>query len=160
MSSDNLAEIRKRADSATPGPWRMWNPSEGPSHLVVDGKIAWLSAVSASGFGDDETIPHWSDANFIAHAREDIPRLLDLIVEQRATIAPLETELERQHHTPSEDRARLEADLHVSEEQVDDLATVIAEAPHGVMCDTHAAKECDCWKSKVPTQSQNERRPE
>ena len=72
----DLDAIRKRAEAASPGPWSMWNPAEGPSHLTIGGKVAWESKRSASEYGDTERIPHWSDANFIAHARTDIPALL------------------------------------------------------------------------------------
>lgn len=64
-----LEQIRARADAATPGPWyveQMGNHHEDVLALSEDG-----SYVIAEHAGDD--------AEFIAHAREDVPRLLDAL---------------------------------------------------------------------------------
>lgn len=74
MSDERLAEIKARESKATPGPW------------------------TASRFGWVDHVPHASmnrtafdrveDADFIAHAREDIPYLLaELERSQRETAA-------------------------------------------------------------------------
>lgn len=52
--TDLLDEIQDRADRATDGPWS-W-----ASHVTVDGDS-------------------WADAEFIAHAREDVPRMVDAL---------------------------------------------------------------------------------
>lgn len=57
---DEIADIRARAEAATPGPWRDYhNPDWG---WLVVGICADVQP---------------QDAEFIAHAREDIPYLLD-----------------------------------------------------------------------------------
>ena len=72
-----LNELRKIAEAATPGPWGLWNPAVGESHIAIANKVAWRSVVSATGFVDDEFIPHWADANHIATF--DPPTVLALL---------------------------------------------------------------------------------
>ena len=70
MSDLDLDAIRARADAATPGPWgfciphnRDW-PNPDPIFGATPGdEVAWTRRNA--------------DWNFIAHAREDIPALLD-----------------------------------------------------------------------------------
>lgn len=76
LSAATLTAIEARAEGATPGVWSHWNPNSGTSHISVAGKVAWESLDSSARYADDERIPHWADANFISHARTDIPLLL------------------------------------------------------------------------------------
>lgn len=87
-ATERLAEINARAEAATEGPWAHWNPADGPSHMEIGGKVAWKSLRTGSQYGDDEKIPHWADAAFIAHARTDVPAL----------VAALEAVLEVHQH--------------------------------------------------------------
>lgn len=70
---EELAAIQERLANATPGPWE-WVPSavEGGSHV--------LGVVGESGFPVLRTSPYappqQRDAEFIAHARTDVPRLV------------------------------------------------------------------------------------
>jgi hypothetical protein len=67
--SERLEEIRAREEKATPGPWDSWR---------IDPSNAW----SKWSFGNTQVNPddlYKPDAEFIAHAREDIPFLLDEI---------------------------------------------------------------------------------
>ncbi|WP_181578172.1 ead/Ea22-like family protein [Arthrobacter sp. AQ5-05] len=73
----DLTALRKTAEAATPGPWEMWNPAVGGSHISIAGKLAWRSIESASSFADDEKIPHWADARHIAAF--DPPTVLALL---------------------------------------------------------------------------------
>lgn len=74
LTKEELEAIQKRAEAATPGPW-FW---------LDDGRLYSDSADKVIGEvieGKDET---WFDifdtnAEFIAHAREDIPKLLVVI---------------------------------------------------------------------------------
>ncbi|NGQ95440.1 hypothetical protein G3578_09770 [Brevibacillus sp. SYP-B805] len=72
-----IAAIRERAERATPGPWR-WSNAK-----VLNGKYDFVPQGSYLAdtlimFGDTyENGEH--DAEFIAHARTDIPRLLDAL---------------------------------------------------------------------------------
>src|SRR5690606_22140023 len=88
--SDLLSEIEERLANATPGPWD-WVPSavEGGSHV--------LGVVGESGFPVLRTSPYapprQRDAEFIAHARTDVPRLV------KALEAVLEDHKPRTHAT-------------------------------------------------------------
>lgn len=78
-----LAEIRSRAEAATPGPWQ----SECEGDLVTAGPLSLTLA--------DFTWrrkPNPADAPFVAHARDDIPWLLDLVQQQARVIADLAEE--------------------------------------------------------------------
>jgi len=80
----DLDAIRARVDKATAGPWARpsWNPK------------AVMSADWAVEEGDPENRAPFSmtyshsetDAEFIAHAREDVPFLLDLVDELRRQV--------------------------------------------------------------------------
>lgn len=79
-----LADIRARAEKATPGPWNHW-PEAGAievtsRHPVPDGPFGTVicgSVKPKGGWGgriyEDNDEP---DAEFIAHARQDVPTLL------------------------------------------------------------------------------------
>ena len=83
----DLDAIEARANAATEGPWAVWNPSHGPSHLTIGGQVAWRSTDSATSYDDDETIPHWADGNFMAHARTDVPALVAAVRDLRDEVA-------------------------------------------------------------------------
>lgn len=71
LTKEELESIRKRAEAATPGPW-FWLDD---GRLYSDGADKVIGEVIE---GKDETWFDLFDANaeFIAHAREDIPKLL------------------------------------------------------------------------------------
>jgi len=88
MTPEQLAEIRARAEAATPGPW------------------SWVGAATSTGWEDAEELAHpegiiatadggyWFEppnSDFVAHARTDIPALLDYIEELEARL-PLRIE--------------------------------------------------------------------
>lgn len=88
-ASLDLDEIAARANAATPGPWKIENDycdcSEyGCSHPPF--------AVAFGPFTSFEntTDRHHFDAEFAAHARTDVPTLLDEVRRLRARIAELE----------------------------------------------------------------------
>jgi hypothetical protein len=60
-----ISEIQDRVDAATPGPWKNFDPGW---RYVVD--------PHNDSICDLPTGSEFADANFIAHARSDIPRLL------------------------------------------------------------------------------------
>ena len=79
-----LNEIKARAEAATPGPWEADGTGEVSQHwsrpkpweTVVGTDVACMSYCyggSAKGVERDE------DAEFIAHARTDVPALLDAL---------------------------------------------------------------------------------
>ncbi|MDN9011088.1 hypothetical protein QZ287_13680 [Brevibacillus laterosporus] len=65
MTREEIEAIRKRAEKATEGPWR-----------VVPGKMVCFDIYDVYDKLDRSLIHREEDAKFIAHAREDIPKLL------------------------------------------------------------------------------------
>lgn len=70
ITDKRLAEIQARTEVATEGPWIVDGPAQcGPGDTLTvhpvenGGTLAYVQ-------------PSWGDAEFIAHAREDIPALL------------------------------------------------------------------------------------
>ena len=73
----DLEGIRARERAATPGPWCISEKGNTVKSLSIDGICHGMS-------------PKQTDAEFIAHARQDIPALLDTYAKQAAEIARLE----------------------------------------------------------------------
>lgn len=74
LTQEQLEAIRQRAENATPGPWQIATTTDGAYALDTDDMI-----IAA-------TIERTEDATFIAHARTDIPALLDHIAELETLI--------------------------------------------------------------------------
>jgi hypothetical protein len=83
LTNEQLAEIRKRVEAATAGPWRWEKLHDAEDEW--DTEMAYLSneTESVMDFGDCEqyyptqgTPPNHADAEFISHARQDVPVLL------------------------------------------------------------------------------------
>ncbi len=76
MDASRLAAIRARVEAATEGPWEActWDAMERPH----------VSTANQHNHGHDLPFTP-SDAEFIAHAREDVPALLDEV--ERLTAA-------------------------------------------------------------------------
>lgn len=82
VPDSELQALLRLADSATPGPWTPHIEDSGPiggcSVIWVDGTNAvpdlyvWL---------EDEIAPN-GDVEFIAHARQDVPRLVDELLRE------------------------------------------------------------------------------
>jgi hypothetical protein len=107
MTADERNAIRARAEAATPGPWARdlyedGESGEGPLGVFPGARGEWVESnnvirpPSAEGdLGDDvATCDRNGDAEFIAHAREDIPRLLADNDALRAEVAALLRALE------------------------------------------------------------------
>jgi hypothetical protein len=99
MPDKHLAEIRKRADAATPGPWDTYCHAHGADGCrclsCYDDPTGWLVdhaltldceervVDTPNDFGrrrgscDEGPLLSYEDANFAAHARMDVPALLD-----------------------------------------------------------------------------------
>lgn len=93
MTPEQLAEIKARAAAATPGPWeyienRFNVEDDNGDHIgsirAIEARM-WIAAV------DDVHPPEEAEGNalFIAHARTDIPMLIDEIERLRAENARL-----------------------------------------------------------------------
>ena len=82
LTPAELAEIREREQAATAGPWQTRF-----IFRVVNTMRRFANRFSLMMQGN--TGSDWSDAEFTAHAREDVPRLLATIEAQAGEIAEL-----------------------------------------------------------------------
>lgn len=89
MTQERLDEIEAREAKATEGPWGVDGPAQcGPGdslavyHVEDGGTVAYVQ-------------PSWDDAEFIAHARTDIPALLAEVERLRALITVDDAMVER-----------------------------------------------------------------
>jgi hypothetical protein len=99
MSLD-LEAIRKRCEQATPGPWYRDASRKGSQHQPIspaadnahasvemdNGKRVASLHITAWKQGPRDARP---DADFIAHARDDIPALLDWVDRARVLLRAL-----------------------------------------------------------------------
>lgn len=93
LTNEELAQIRERVEKATKGPWETSTSGDGIKagkyHIGVISKPHYFPY----GLGTKE------DASFIAHAREDIPKLLAEVerlsnrIQHAEEILKLDTEL-------------------------------------------------------------------
>ena len=81
MTDEELEEIRLRCETATPGPWKSF--VEGRDHTSGSN---FIMVGEGGSRGDDIELAGATiaDQDFIAHARQDIPRLLDEIARLKA----------------------------------------------------------------------------
>lgn len=90
LTAEMEAAIRRRVEAATPGPWEVesWRDDEyGPTEQYVGMRMA------PEGWWDiDSTMLTPGDAEFIAHARTDIPTLLATFDQLRERLAQAEAE--------------------------------------------------------------------
>jgi hypothetical protein len=76
MTDQELDEIQARCNHASPGPWRAW--IEGRDHTSGSSFVqTGADDIEMSGATD-------GDYDFIANARQDLPRLLEEIRRLRA----------------------------------------------------------------------------
>jgi hypothetical protein len=71
MITKLLKDIRERADKATSGPWHL-QYSISCTHIHGKGDYEYVGLAEGMLIGE-------TNANFIAHARTDVPRLLDAL---------------------------------------------------------------------------------
>lgn len=90
VMTSTLDEIQERADAATNGPWRIENDSECDYEQGIDyaewpQTLVGPETTHLSAWSKKHGNPHrvdeineltFPDAEFIAHAREDVPRLV------------------------------------------------------------------------------------
>lgn len=84
---EELAAIRERATWATEGPWAPWTDQDGAEHMhgllmvgnaeavIPDGE-SWVEGVDVNPIAHTYTP---EDRTFIAHARTDVPRLVEAL---------------------------------------------------------------------------------
>lgn len=76
---ERLKEIKERLQATTPGVWKVWQPDDDyfgdDSPTVVNESGKYIAQTSYDGLNDRETMT--ADAEFIAHAKDDILFLLE-----------------------------------------------------------------------------------
>ena len=78
LSREEISEIKMRCARATAGPWKSYVEARekisGPDFIVTAGEDLYLTGATID------------DQDFIAHARQDIPRLIAEIERLRAEL--------------------------------------------------------------------------
>src|SRR5215468_9396713 len=94
LTDEELQHMYKRCAAATPGPWKSYiegrDHTSGSSFIMTDGEDIELTGATDA------------DYDFIAHTRQDLPRLLAEVQRLRQRIAALEKQAGLQ---PTDDRA-------------------------------------------------------
>lgn len=95
--TDWLDEIKERAEAATPGMW--CTDYDGATYTIIaDVRLhpqhGWSQGPQICTIAN-EPGKSWANANFIARARNDIPRLLDWIAQLQAEVDSLRAEKDR-----------------------------------------------------------------
>jgi len=96
MTELDLDAIRARAEAATEEPWRAWLDERRPNERTATVETAYIRDSY-----DPELITDWcwdADAEFIAHARSDVPNLLTEVERLRAAVDVVRMVL-KQHPT-------------------------------------------------------------
>ncbi|WP_326806716.1 hypothetical protein OHB04_02650 [Streptomyces sp. NBC_01775] len=133
MTPEQLAEIRDRAEAATPGPWGAYEFGGGLVEIAADLKETGCGYTARRGIARFEEEPldndpahrEWTaeedwdqvqaDAEFTAHARQDVPALAAEVARLRADNAEWEAARDayyasEQHLTREVERLRAELD--------------------------------------------------
>ena len=96
MTPEQLAEIRARSEAATPGPWECIESFPPGEYALAARPPDEAFPLTLAVVGNDDA---WEDAEantqFVAHARTDIPALLDYIEELEAKLSLTYDEAER-----------------------------------------------------------------
>ena len=81
MDDQRIREIKERLQATTPGAWRVWKPDEdcfGDNDPVVETESGqYIAQTSYDGLSHTVRGTVIADAEFIAHAKEDIAYLLE-----------------------------------------------------------------------------------
>ena len=91
MTQEQLDAIRGRVTAATHGPWCHWSGWDQRDNCVKSDSREDMHTVA-------DVIPEADDAQFIAHAREDVPALLAEVERLRARLTVDDDMVERATH--------------------------------------------------------------
>lgn len=92
MSAEQIAEIRVRLGAITPGAWRKFNYAEFEDDSLPPENAWWLDGPAFVPY-DVYSLFKQEDAEFIAHAPDDLRALLDQHDADQQRIAALESAL-------------------------------------------------------------------
>lgn len=84
MKNIDLTAIETRAENAMPGPWTVKGSYEDGATVMEPSGFPLPGCMNC---GENDAIYEIGDAEFIAHARQDIPELLAHIRELEARLA-------------------------------------------------------------------------
>lgn len=121
----DIEAIAARADAATPGPWRRHDTRD---YAEIHNGDSWGKAMAPIALVGDA-----DDADFIAHAREDIPALLTHIAELTARAEKAEAKLAR----AVEDIAKYATNVHTCKFGKDCAMA---------MCNHEYCFNCNAWQ--------------
>jgi len=80
VSDDEIEAIKRRCAEATPGPWTSYVESRehmsGSDFIMTQGEDIYLTGATTA------------DQDFIAHARQDIPKLVAEVARLRKLLSP------------------------------------------------------------------------
>lgn len=141
LSDERLAEIKARCEAATPGPWKRIVDRGGETAISIvkkDEIIGHGFAILNPQDEFNETV--FTDSDFVAHSRADIPALVAEVERQRAEIGRLRgalKELERaaDPNQNMSDIPLIEA-LSVARAALESSAPVFIQSPvgSGIVC--------------------------
>jgi chromosome segregation ATPase len=119
ITNGELAEIKKRAEKATEGEW-----------INVDGGyVITLDGTHPEGYGESVADVYGeNDAEFIAHARQDIPKLLEEIEYLRKEVENRDAEIDRIEYVEddlTEDIADLVLDIEDKNSIIEELESTL-----------------------------------
>lgn len=80
MTPEELAAIKARAEAATPGPWSYYASPTSGGYKIQGIEKAWFYEATASTN---------ENADFITHAREDVPALVAEVERLRAALVKI-----------------------------------------------------------------------
>jgi hypothetical protein len=83
LTTADLRAIRRRCQRATPAPWVIYPDSPDGERLAVEGNEGFRGFRILTVWPDGAR-PAGPDAEFVAHARDDVPRLLAEVERLRA----------------------------------------------------------------------------
>ena len=164
-TAGRLAEIRARAEAATPGHWGVHYDGNGtytieaqPRHIPGVGSVREGDVATLHGAHEDAQPYH--DSGFMARAREDVPWLLDRVAELEALVKDLTA-------VPPGDRAALreriaEAIWARTPEAEPSPAGLVMGNPHGIadavlaVLPAPADRAAVLWEAAVHVEAMNE----
>ncbi len=83
MDDQRIGEIKERLQATTPGAWRVWEPGDDylgdDTPIVETGGGQYVAQTGYDGLSHTVRETMAADAEFIAHAKEDIAYLLSLV---------------------------------------------------------------------------------
>jgi hypothetical protein len=138
-TDQRIADIRARLEQASKGPWRVAPRSSDDeiANVVSDYEVIpngaranWIAELDASldfdSHREDDIAQMVANAEFIAHARQDIPYLLDLLVSLQGQQASIEATVAEIHKGEDGDGPLESTDLWVRGRGIGLLLNVLA----------------------------------